>query len=117
PILAKFLRADSGRIATFLKNNLGGIYHQPGNRWAVAPSACQGMTVTPAFLAAINHLATIADTVFAQGDAGVRFELMARPSRDVARMQLTLDGQKLDYFNQMESWRSFSWPGETWYPG
>ncbi|EQA5709323.1 type VI secretion system contractile sheath large subunit, partial [Cronobacter sakazakii] len=117
PILAQFLRADSGRIATFLKNNLGGILHQEGNRWVVDPSASQGMTVNPAFLAAINQLATIADTVFAQGDAGVRFELMARPSRDVARMQLTLDGQKLDYFNQMESWRSFSWPGETWYPG
>ncbi|EOL9024277.1 ImcF-related family protein [Cronobacter sakazakii] len=117
PILAQFLRADSGRISTFLKNNLGGILHQEGNRWVVDPSASQGMTVNPAFLAAINQLATIADTVFAQGDAGVRFELMARPSRDVARMLLTLDGQKLDYFNQMESWRSFSWPGETWYPG
>jgi type VI secretion system protein ImpL len=32
-------------------------------------------------------------------------------------MQLTLDGQKLDYFNQMESWQSFSWPGNTYYPG
>ncbi|WP_105653042.1 ImcF-related family protein [Cronobacter malonaticus] len=117
PILAQFLRADSGRIATFVKNNLGGILHQEGNRWVVDPSARQGMTVNPAFLTAINQLATIADTVFAQGDAGVRFELMARPSRDVARIQLTLDGQKLDYFNQMESWRSFVWPGETWYPG
>ncbi|ELY6247617.1 type VI secretion protein VasK [Cronobacter universalis] len=117
PILAQFLRTDSGRIATFLKNNLGGILHQEGNRWVVDPSASQGMTVNPAFLAAINQLATIADTVFAQGDAGVRFELMARPSRNVARVALTLDGQKLDYFNQMESWRSFVWPGETWYPG
>lgn len=117
PILAQFLRADSGRIATFLKNNLGGILHQEGNRWVVDPSASQGMTVNPAFLTAINQLAAIADTVFAQGDASARFELMARPSRDVARVQLTLDGQKLDYFNQMESWRSFVWPGETWYPG
>jgi len=42
---------------------------------------------------------------------------MARPSRDVARTQLMLDGQKLDYFNQMESWQSFTWPGNTYYPG
>ncbi|ALB66618.1 ImcF-related family protein [Cronobacter dublinensis] len=117
PVLAQFLRPDSGRIATFLKNNLGGILHQEGNRWVVDPSASQGMTVNPAFLDAINQLAAIADTVFAQGDAGVRFELMARPSRNIARMQLTLDGQKLDYFNQMDSWRDFVWPGETWYPG
>jgi type VI secretion system protein ImpL len=55
--------------------------------------------------------------VFSQGDAGVHFELMARPSRDVARVQLTLDEQNLDYFNQMESWQSFTWPGNTYYPG
>lgn len=42
---------------------------------------------------------------------------MARPSRDVARIQLALDGQSLDYFNQMESWQSFTWPGNTYYPG
>jgi len=77
----------------------------------------QGMTINPAFLAAINQLADISDVVFAQGDAGVHFELMARPSRDVARMQLTVDGQQLDYFNQMESWQSFKWPGNSYYPG
>ena len=83
----------------------------------VDPAASQGMTVDPEFLRAINQLADISDIVFSQGDAGVHFELMARPSRDVARVELTLDEQKLDYFNQMESWQSFAWPGNTWYPG
>jgi type VI secretion system protein ImpL len=32
-------------------------------------------------------------------------------------MQLALDEQNLDYFNQMESWQSFTWPGNTYYPG
>lgn len=93
------------------------MLHQEGNHWVVDPAASQGMSISPAFLAAINKLADISDIVFAQGDAGVHFELMARPSRDVARTQLTLDGQKLDYFNQMESWQSFTWPGNTYYPG
>ncbi len=117
PLLAQFVRGDSGYIAAFLKTNLGGILHQEGSHWVVDPSASQGMAVNPAFLTAINQLADISDIIFAQGDAGVHFELMARPSRDVARMQLTLDGQNLDYFNQMESWQSFTWPGNTWYPG
>lgn len=117
PLLAQFLRGDSGRIATFLKTSLGGILHQEGNRWVVDPSASQGMEVSPDFLRAINQLAELSDIVFAQGDAGVHFELMARPSRDVARMQLTLDEQNLDFFNQMESWQSFTWPGNTYYPG
>ncbi|MGK3141396.1 ImcF-related family protein [Pantoea sp. C2G6] len=117
PLLAQFLRSDSGRIATFLKANLSGILHQEGNRWVVDPSASQGMVVSPDFLRAINQLAELSDIVFSQGDAGVHFELMARPSRDVARVQLTLDEQNLDYFNQMENWQSFSWPGNTYYPG
>lgn len=117
PLLALFLRSDSGRITTFLKAHLGGILHQEGNRWQVDPSASQGMTVDPAFLSAINQLAEISDIIFARGDAGVHFGLMARPSRGVARIQLTLDEQNLDYFNQMESWQSFTWPGNTYYPG
>ncbi|BBV29941.1 ImcF-related family protein [Citrobacter werkmanii] len=117
PLLAQFLRSDSGRITTFLKTNLGGILHQEGNRWVIDPSASQGMVISPDFLRAINQLAELSDIVFSQGDAGVNFELMARPSRDVARVQLTLDEQHLDYFNQMESWQSFIWPGNTYYPG
>ena len=117
PLLAQFLRSDSGRIATFLKTNLGGMLHQEGSHWMVDPAASQGMTVSPAFLKAVNQLADISDIIFAQGDAGVRFELMARPSRDVARVQLAVDGQSLDYFNQMAGWQSFTWPGNTYYPG
>lgn len=117
PLLAQFLRSDSGRITTFLKTNLGGILHQEGNRWVVDPAASQGMVVNPAFLNAINQLAELSDIVFAQGDASVHFELMARPTRDVARIQLSLDEQNLDFFNQMESWQSFTWPGNTYYPG
>ncbi|MGV2878728.1 type VI secretion protein VasK [Pantoea vagans] len=117
PLLAQFLRSDSGRIAAFIKTNLGGMLHQEGSHWMVDPAASQGMSISPAFLTAINKLADISDIVFAQGDAGVHFELMARPSRGVARTQLTLDGQKLDYFNQMESWQNFTWPGNTYYSG
>lgn len=117
PLLAQFLRSDSGRITTFLKTNLGGILHQEGNRWVVDPAVSQGMVISPNFLRAINQLAELSDIIFSQGDAGVRFELMARPSKDVARVQLTLDEQNLDYFNQMESWQSFTWPGNTYYPG
>ncbi|MEN5017999.1 ImcF-related family protein [Erwinia sp. Eh17-17] len=117
PLLAQFLRGDSGRISAFLKANLSGILHQEGNRWVVDAAASQGMTVSPQFLKMINQLAEISDIVFAQGDAGVHFELMARPSRNIARLQMTIDEQNLDYFNQMESWQSFSWPGNSYYPG
>lgn len=117
PLLAQFLRRDSGRINSFLKTHLGGILHQEGNRWVVDAAASQGMTVSTQFLKVINQLVEISDIAFAQGDAGMHFELMARPARNIARLQMTIDEQTLDYFNQVESWQSFSWPGNTFYPG
>ncbi|MEG3053341.1 MAG: type VI secretion IcmF C-terminal domain-containing protein, partial [Hafnia sp.] len=48
---------------------------------------------------------------------GVHFELRAQPARNVVETQLAIDGQRLRYFNQMESWQSFNWPGATYQPG
>ena len=117
PVVAQYLRSDSGRISQFLKTQLGGILHQEGNRWVPDAITSQGLTFNPAFLDAINQLGQLSDIVFAEGDAGLRFELMARPSKNVVRTQLAVDGQNLDYFNQMESWQSFKWPGNSYYPG
>ncbi|MEQ2026264.1 ImcF-related family protein [Xenorhabdus szentirmaii] len=117
PILSQYLRAGTGRIEVFLNAQLGGLLRKEGNRWVPDPIASQGLTFNPQFLKAINQLNDLADVVFAQGDAGLRFELMPRPSHNVVRTQLTIDGQNLDYFNQMESWQSMAWPGNTYYPG
>lgn len=117
PLLAQFLRSDSGRIHQFIKTNLSGIIQKEGHRWTITPSINQGLIINPEFIQAINQLADISDIVFTQEDAQIRFELMARPSRGVAHLQLQLDGQKLDYFNQMQGWKSFIWPGESYYPG
>ena len=117
PVVAQYLRSDSGRISQFLKTQLGGILHQEGNRWVPDAITSQGLTFNPAFLDAINQLGQLSDIVFAEGDAGLRFELMARPSKNIVRTQLAVDGQNLDYFNQMESWQSFKWPGNSYYPG
>ncbi|QGF28484.1 hypothetical protein EE896_17345 [Pantoea eucalypti] len=47
----------------------------------------------------------------------ISFELQARPAPQVVETQLTIDGQKLYYFNQMADWQSFRWPGDTYKPG
>lgn len=117
PILAQYLRVDSGRLELFLKEQLGGILHKEGNRWVPNTMAGQGLRFDPHFLDSMNKLAQMGDIVFAQGDAGLRFELMAQPVTDVVRTHLTIDSQNLEYFNQMEGWQSFGWPGEGYYPG
>ncbi len=116
-MLAEFIRKDSGRIDSFLTRELGGVLHKEGTRWVPNKVNSQGLTFNPAFLAAINQLSQISDILFTDGSQGLRFELLARPVPNVVETNLAIDGQKLHYFNQMESWQSFRWPGETYKPG
>jgi type VI secretion system protein ImpL len=117
PMLADFIRKDSGRIDSFLTSELSGVLHKEGTRWVPDKVNSQGLTFNPDFLAAINQLSQISDILFTDGSQGLRFELLARPVPDVVETNLSIDGQKLHYFNQMESWQSFRWPGDTYKPG
>lgn len=117
PLLAKYLRSDTGRIDAFIKSRLGGVLHKEGNQWVPDAMNTQGMQINPDFLSAVNQLSALSDILFASGDAGMHFELMARPSRNVVQTDITIDGQEVKYFNQMESWRALSWPGNVFKPG
>ncbi|UYK94426.1 type VI secretion protein VasK [Pantoea ananatis] len=117
PMLAEFVRRDSGRIERFLTTELSGVLHKEGSQWVPDRVNSQGLSFNPAFLRAINQLSRLSDILFTDGSQGLSFELLARPVPQVVETQLTIDGQPLHYFNQMVSWQSFRWPGETYRPG
>jgi len=117
PMLAEFVRKDSGRIERFLTTELSGVLHKEGSQWVPDKVNSQGLSFNPAFLRAINQLSQLSDILFTDGSQGISFELQARPVPQVVETQLTIDGQKLHYFNQMADWQSFRWPGETYRPG
>ncbi|MCK7451038.1 ImcF-related family protein [Enterobacter chengduensis] len=117
PMLAEFIRKDSGRIERFLNTELSGVLHKEGSQWVPDKVNSQGLNFNPAFLRAINQLTQLSDILFTDGSQGISFELQARPVPQVVETQLTIDGQKLRYFNQMADWQSFRWPGETYKPG
>ncbi|MFY9994559.1 MAG: ImcF-related family protein [Leclercia sp.] len=117
PMLAEFVRKDSGRIERFLATELSGVLHKEGSQWVPDKVNSQGLSFTPAFLRAINQLSQLSDILFTDGSQGISFELQARPVPQVVETQLTIDGQKLHYFNQMADWQSFRWPGDTYRPG
>ncbi|WP_205066340.1 ImcF-related family protein [Pantoea coffeiphila] len=117
PMLAEFIRKDSGRIDRFLTTELSGVLHKEGSRWVPDNARGQGLNFNPAFLKAVNQLSQLSDILFTDGRQGIGFELQALPAPKVTETQLTIDGQKLHYFNQMTDWQSFRWPGETWKPG
>ncbi|UIL50975.1 type VI secretion protein VasK [Pantoea agglomerans] len=117
PMLAEFIRKDSGRIDRFLSTQLNGVLHKEGSQWVPDNSHSQGLTFNPAFLRAVNQLSQLSDILFTDGSQGISFELQPRPAAEVTETQLTIDGQKLHYFNQMADWQSLRWPGDTFRPG
>jgi type VI secretion system protein ImpL len=117
PMLAEFVRKDSGRIDRFLSTELNGVLHKEGSQWVPDKVNSQGLTFNPAFLRAINQLSQLSDILFTDGSQGISFELQARPTPQVVETLLTIDGQQLHYFNQMADWQSFRWPGDTYKPG
>ncbi|SSL97018.1 type VI secretion protein VasK [Klebsiella variicola] len=117
PMLAEFVRKDSGRIERFLTTELNGVLHKEGSQWVPDKVNSHGLVFNPAFLRAINQLSQLSDILFTDGSQGISFELQARPAPEVVETQLTIDGQKLRYFNQIADWQTFRWPGETYKPG
>ncbi len=117
PLLAKYLDAESGRIARFLQTRLNGVLHKEGSRWVVDGINAQGLSVNPAFLQAMDTLSHIADVVFTNGEAGMHFDLRPGTAAGVVQTGLIIDGQKLTYMNQMPVWKRFTWPGNTEAPG
>lgn len=117
PLLAKYLNADSGRIARFLQTRLKGVLHREGNHWVPDSINSQGLAFNPAFLNAINTLSHISDVAFTEGNAGMNFELRPGTADGVMQTDMIIDSQKLTYVNQMPAWKRFTWPADTEAPG
>lgn len=117
PLLAKYLNADSGRIAQFLQTRLKGVLHKEGNHWVPDSINSQGLAFNPAFLNAINTLSHISDVAFTEGNADMNFELRPGTADGVMQTDMIIDSQKLTYVNQLPAWKRFTWPADTEAPG
>lgn len=67
----------------------------------------------PAFLKGINLLRRIGTHLLAHGEPQYRFELKPVPTPGLTDTVLTLDGQKLHYYNQRETWQAMTWPASN----
>jgi type VI secretion system protein ImpL len=117
PLLAKYLNADSGRIAQFLQTNLKGVLHREGSHWVPDSINSQGLVFNPAFLNAMNSLSHISDVAFTEGNAGMSFDLRPGTANGVMQTDMVIDSQKLTYVNQLPQWKRFTWPADTEAPG
>jgi len=109
--LGRYIRPDTGLIARFITTQLAGVLQQSGDRWTPNELAPQALQFDPAFLKALAQLSATGARLYAQGDAGYRFDLMALSTVDVSRTELNIDGVPIVYFNQRETWKALQWPG------
>jgi type VI secretion system protein ImpL len=114
PELARFLRPQGGLIDTFLTTQMAGVLQLQGDQW-VPVSAASGAgsaarAVDPAFLKAINVLQRIGGHLLSQGEPSYRFDLKPVPTPGITDTLLTIDAQKLHYYNQVETWSGMAWP-------
>ncbi|RKS84474.1 type VI secretion system protein ImpL [Orbus hercynius] len=114
--LARFLRPDAGIVDKFIASELGGILEKQGDKWVINPVNAQGLHFSPQFIDTLNLFNNLSSQLLTSGDAKIAFDIMARSGYNVARSELIIDKQKLDYFNQMPAWQRFSWPGDGYSP-
>ncbi|MGU7772643.1 ImcF-related family protein [Burkholderia sp. MR1-5-21] len=114
PELARFLRPQGGLVGSFLATQLAGVLTLQGDQWVPASSGSGASsavrTIDPAFLDAINTLQRIAAYLLAQGEPQYAFDLKPVPTPGITDTLLTIDGQKLHYYNQQEVWQTLKWP-------
>ena len=110
--LGRYVRPDTGLIARFLATQLAGVIKLQGNHWTPNELAPQALRFDPAFVAGVRQLSTVGAQLYGQGDAGETFALMALPTPTVTRSELSVDGRRIVYFNQQESWTPLAWPGD-----
>ncbi|WP_432257346.1 ImcF-related family protein [Cupriavidus sp. TMH.W2] len=113
PELARFLRPQTGLIGTFLGTQLAGVLALQGDQWVPAATGGQALVFDPDFLKSVNILQRVATRMLAQGEPRYRFEVKPIPTPGLTDTLLTLDGQKLHYYNQRETWQALTWPASN----
>ncbi|MEY0555695.1 ImcF-related family protein [Providencia sp. 1701011] len=113
PLMAQYLRPDSGRIQRFLETRLQGVLRKEGNHWVPNSTNAQGLRFNPEFIQAMNTLSELGDVAFANGEARLYFEMRPGTSKQVMQTILVIDKQNLTYDNQFPQWQRFVWPADT----
>ncbi|HEV7834815.1 MAG TPA: ImcF-related family protein, partial [Caballeronia sp.] len=110
PELARFIRPQGGLISTFLSLQLAGVLELQGDQWVEVNTRGGALQFDPAFIKAVNTLQRVAGHLLAQGEPQYRFDFKPIPTPGITDTVLTIDAQKLHYYNQRETWQGLIWP-------
>ncbi|WP_244795568.1 type VI secretion IcmF C-terminal domain-containing protein [Caballeronia grimmiae] len=108
----RYVRPDTGLISRFIESELSGVLKRQGDQWVPNELAPQSLQFDPKFLAMLRLIGPLGAHLYARGEAAYHFEMMPHPTPEITRNELSVDGQKIVYFNQLELWTPLTWPGD-----
>ncbi|CAG2159146.1 ImcF-related family protein [Cupriavidus numazuensis] len=109
PEFAQFVRPQGGRIQMFLSTQLAGMLELQGDQW-VPTAAARDVRFDPEFLKFINVVQRIGARMMATGEPQFRFDIKPVATPGLTDTVLIIDGQRLHYYNQRETWQRMTWP-------
>ncbi|WP_110643764.1 type VI secretion protein IcmF/TssM N-terminal domain-containing protein [Salinicola sp. CPA57] len=101
--LEYFIDPDQGALSQFRQDEIGDL--------AGSGSGQRSPMVDPRMLASIDDATALGQVIDSLSDLRNGFELQVNPTAGLTDIILTIDGQRLHYRNNTQSWERLIWPG------
>ncbi len=98
-----FIDPDKGVMSQFRKEEIGDL--------AGSGSGQRSTMVDPRMLSSIDDATALGRVIDSLSDLQNGFELQINPTAGLTDIILTIDGQRLHYRNNTQSWERLTWPG------
>jgi type VI secretion system protein ImpL len=99
-----FIDPDDGVMSRFRQNEIGDLVGPDGEQ--TEPM------VDPRMLSSIDNATALGRVIDSLSDLSNGFELQLNPTSGLTDIILTIDGQRLHYRNNTQSWERLIWPGD-----
>lgn len=102
--LEYFIDPDQGALSQFRQDEIGDL--------AGSGSGQRSPMVDPRMLSSIDDATALGRVIDSLSDLRNGFELQVNPTAGLTDIILTIDGQRLHYRNNTQSWERLTWPGD-----
>ncbi|GHB23335.1 type VI secretion protein IcmF/TssM N-terminal domain-containing protein [Salinicola rhizosphaerae] len=100
-----FIDPDQGVLSRFRQDEIGDL--------AGSESGERSPMVDPRMLSSIDDATALGRVIDSLSDLRNGFELQVNPTAGLTDIILTIDGQRIHYRNNTQSWERMTWPGDA----
>ncbi len=102
-------RKPDGAVWSFYNTNLQKLVSLQGSRFV--PNATTGVSLTPGFIAFLNQMAAVSDSLYGGGSQDPQFTYSLKPvaTDGIQSLGLSMDGQALSYDGGAGVAKQFAW--------